>query len=459
MNKKLKPNSYAALDAENHFHPYSNARRIEEQGPMVISKGEGIYVWGDDGKKYLEAMAGLWSVAVGFGEERLIDAATKQLSKLPYYPSFSHKSHPAVAELSHKLVEMVGLDMSRVHFTNSGSEANDTAMKFVWYFNNALNKPKKKKIISRIKAYHGITIASGSLTGMPLMHNDFDLPIPQVLHTMCPHYWREGLEGETEDEFSSRCADELEKLILKEDPDTIAAFIGEPVMGAGGLIVPPAGYWEKIQKVCRKYDILIIADEVINGFGRTGKPFACELYGIKPDFIVLSKQITSSYMPMAAVLMTDKIYQVIADNTQKNIMFGSGFTASAHPVACAVALENISVIEENKLMDRVPMLQGQFQERLNMLEDIDIVGEARGIGLMGAVEVVHDKSPSKPFNPVGSAGPVIAECAHKNGLIVRAIGDTLAVCPPLIITEEQIDELFDKFTQSLIDGSKLLKEK
>ena len=456
MTETLKPNSYAALDAANHFHPYSNARRIENQGPMVISKGKGIYVWDDDGKKYLEAMAGLWSVAVGFGEERLVKAATKQLELLPYYPSFSHKSHPAVAELSHKLVNMVGLDMSRVHFTNSGSEANDTAMKFVWYYNNALNRPKKKKIISRIKAYHGITIASGSLTGLPLMHNDFDLPISQVFHTLCPHYWREGLEGESEEEFSTRCANELEKLILKEDPETIAAFIGEPVMGAGGLIVPPEGYWKKIQAVCNKYDILIIADEVINGFGRTGTKFACELYGIKPDFIVLSKQITSSYMPMAAVLMTDKIYQVIADNTEKNVMFGSGFTASAHPVACAVALENIKILEEDKLMERVPILEPHFLKRLKMLEEIDIVGEARGVGLMGAVEVVHDKSPSKPFDPIGSAGPVIAECAHKNGLIVRAIGDTLAVCPPLIITEEQIDELFDKFSQSLIDGSKIL---
>ena len=453
MTDNLKPNSYAALDAENHFHPYSNARRIENQGPMVISKGKGIYVWDDDGKKYLEAMAGLWSVAVGFGEERLVNAATKQLELLPYYPSFSHKSHPAVAELSHKLVNMVGLDMSRVHFTNSGSEANDTAMKFVWYYNNALNRPKKKKIISRIKAYHGITIASGSLTGLPLMHNDFDLPISQVLHTLCPHYWREGLEGESEEEFSTRCANELEKLILKEDPDTIAAFIGEPVMGAGGLFVPPKGYWKKIQSVCNKYD------EVINGFGRTGTNFACELYGIKPDFIVLSKQITSSYMPMAAVLMTDKIYQVIADNTEKNVMFGSGFTASAHPVACAVALENIKILEDDKLMERVPILEPHFQKRLKMLEEIDIVGEARGVGLMGAVEVVHDKSPSKQFDPVGSAGPVIAECAHKNGLIVRAIGDTLAVCPPLIITEEQIDELFDKFSQSLIDGSEILKSR
>ena len=277
MTETLKPNSYAALDAANHFHPYSNARRIENQGPMVISKGKGIYVWDDDGKKYLESMAGLWSVAVGFGEERLVKAATKQLELLPYYPSFSHKSHPAVAELSHKLVNMVGLDMSRVHFTNSGSEANDTAMKFVWYYNNALNRPKKKKIISRIKAYHGITIASGSLTGLPLMHNDFDLPISQVFHTLCPHYWREGLEGESEEGFSTRCANELEKLILKEDPETIAAFIGEPVMGAGGLIVPPEGYWKKIQAVCNKYDILIIADEVINGFGRTGTKFACEL--------------------------------------------------------------------------------------------------------------------------------------------------------------------------------------
>ena len=213
-------------------------------------------------------------VAVGFGEERLVKAAQKQLETLPYYHSFTHKSHPAVAELSQKLTEIVGLDMTHAHYTNSGSEANDSAMKMVWYYNNALNRPEKKKIISRFKAYHGITIASGSLTGIPMMHNDFDLPLKQVLHTRCPHFWREGQEGETEEEFASRCAKELENLILDEGPDTVAAFFGEPVMGAGGLIVPPKTYWQKIQKVCKKYDVLIVADEVINGFGRTGKRFA-----------------------------------------------------------------------------------------------------------------------------------------------------------------------------------------
>ena len=452
MTDKIKPNSYAALDAAHHFHPYSNARKIEDLGPMVIEKGKGIKVWDDQGNEYIEAMAGLWSVAVGFGEDRLVEAAKKQLETLPYYHSFTHKSHPSVAELSQKLTDMVGLGMTHVHYTNSGSEANDSAMKMIWYYNNALNRPKKKKIISRMKAYHGITIASGSLTGIPMMHNDFDLPIDGVLHTRCPHYWREGEEGETEEEFATRCANELEDLILKEDPETVAAFFGEPVMGAGGLIVPPKTYWEKIQEICKKYDVLIVADEVINGFGRTGKKFACELYGIEPDFLILSKQITSNYIPMGVVLLTDRIYQAIADNTVKNNLYGSGFTSSGHPVACAVALANIKILEEDGLMDGVPVLEPIFQQRLKNLEEKELVGEARGVGLMGAVELVSDKKTLSTFDPIGSAGPVLAEVGHSEGIILRAIGDVLAVCPPLIITEDEINELFDRFERTLDKG-------
>ena len=452
MTDKIKPNSYAALDAAHHFHPYSNARKIEDLGPMVIEKGKGIKVWDDQGNEYIEAMSGLWSVAVGFGEDRLVEAAKKQLETLPYYHSFTHKSHPSVAELSQKLTDMVGLGMTHVHYTNSGSEANDSAMKMIWYYNNALNRPKKKKIISRMKAYHGITIASGSLTGIPMMHNDFDLPIDGVLHTRCPHYWREGEEGETEEEFATRCANELEDLILKEDPETVAAFFGEPVMGAGGLIVPPKTYWKKIQEICKKYDVLIVADEVINGFGRTGKKFACDLYGIEPDFLILSKQITSNYIPMGVVLLTNRIYQAIADNTVKNNLYGSGFTSSGHPVACAVALANIKILEEDGLMDRVPILEPIFQQRLKNLEEKELVGEARGVGLMGAVELVSDKKTLSTFDPIGRAGPVLAEVGHSEGIILRAIGDVLAVCPPLIITEDEINELFDRFERTLDKG-------
>ena len=452
MTDKIKPNSYAALDAAHHFHPYSNARKIEDLGPMVIEKGKGIKVWDDQGNEYIEAMAGLWSVAVGFGEDRLVEAAKKQLETLPYYHSFTHKSHPSVAELSQKLTDMVGLGMTHVHYTNSGSEANDSAMKMIWYYNNALNRPKKKKIISRMKAYHGITIASGSLTGIPMMHNDFDLPIDGVLHTRCPHYWREGEEGETEEEFATRCANELEDLILKEGPETVAAFFGEPVMGAGGLIVPPKTYWKQIQEICKKYDVLIVADEVINGFGRTGKKFACDLYGIEPDFLILSKQITSNYIPMGVVLLTNRIYQAIADNTVKNNLYGSGFTSSGHPVACAVALANIKILEEDGLMDRVPILEPIFQQRLKNLEEKELVGEARGVGLMGAVELVSDKKTLSTFDPIGSAGPILAEVGHSEGIILRAIGDVLAVCPPLIITEDEINELFDRFERTLDKG-------
>ena len=436
MTDKIKPNSYAALDAAHHFHPYSNAKRIEKQGPMVIAKGKGIKVWDDQGNEYIEAMAGLWSVAVGFGEERLVEAAKKQLETLPYYHSFTHKSHPAVAQLSQKLTEIVGLNMTHAHYTNSGSEANDSAMKMIWYYNNALNRPEKKKIISRFKAYHGITIASGSLTGIPMMHNDFDLPIKQVLHTRCPHYWREGKEGETEEEFATRCANELEDLIISEGPETVAAFF-RTCNGRRRINCTSKDLLAKDTRSRKKYDILIVADEVINGFGRTGKRFACELYGIEPDLIILSKQITSNYIPMGVVLMTDKIYEPIAENTVKNNLYGSGFTSAGHPVACAVALENIKILEEEGLMERVSSLEPIFQERLKNLEKKELVGEARGVGLMGAVELVSDKDSSAPFDPLGSAGPILAETGHSEGIILRAIGDVLAVCPPLIIEKKR----------------------
>lgn len=297
-----RPNSPEARDISYHMHAYTNARKHEEAGPLVIEKGDGIYVEDLAGNRYIEAMAGLWSVAVGFSEKRLVDAAVRQMSKLPYYHDFGSKSHSPLIDLAEKLVQMAPVPMSKAYFTNSGSEANDTAMKMIWYRSNALGQPARKKIISRIRGYHGVTIASASLTGLPNNHISFDLPIASVLHTSTPHHWREALPGESEEQFSSRLADDLEKLILAEGPETIAAFFGEPIMGAGGVIVPPAGYWEKIQAVLSKYDILIVADEVICGFGRTGEMFGSQTFGIRPDIMVLSKQISSSYLPISALL-------------------------------------------------------------------------------------------------------------------------------------------------------------
>nr|WP_157619535.1 aspartate aminotransferase family protein [Skermanella stibiiresistens] len=449
MNVAL--NSLHARDITYQLHPYTNARRHEEVGPIIIDRGEGVYVYDDSGKQYIEAMAGLWSVAVGFGEKRLVDAAARQMAKLPYYHTFSGKAHEPSILLAERLVKMAPNGLSRVFFTNSGSEANDTVVKMVWYYNNAIGKPEKKKFISRISGYHGITIASGSLTGLPINQRGFDLPLPMMKHVGCPHHYRWSEPGETEEAFADRLAAELEAKILEEGPETVAAFIGEPVMGAGGVLVPPATYWEKVQEVCRRYDVLVVADEVINGFGRTGTKFACERFNIKPDILVISKQLTSSYQPLAAILFSDKIYQGIADQSAEIGSFGHGFTTSGHPVATAVAMENLDIIEERGLMENAAIVGEVLQAELRRFADHPLVGEVRGVGLIAAVELVADKATKAKFDPFGKVGAKFFQQGHEHGLIIRAIGDTIAFCPPLIITEEQIREVVSRFARTLKD--------
>ncbi|WP_299732301.1 aminotransferase [uncultured Tateyamaria sp.] len=284
----IMPNSQEARDIAYHMHAYTNAARHAEIGPTVMTGGEGIYVKDNTGKRYIEAMAGLWSVAVGFSEQRLIDAATRQMQALPFYHNFTHKSHGPAIDLAERLINMAPVPMSKVHYTNSGSEANDTIMKLIWYRSNAMGKPEKKKIISRERAYHGVTVGAASLSGLPYMQQSFDLPIPGIFHTTCPHYWKEGRDGESEEQFATRCAQDLDNLIQAEGPETVAAFYSEPLMGAGGVIIPPKTYWEKIQAVLDKYDILLVADEIICGFGRTGKMFGSETFGIRPDVMIMS---------------------------------------------------------------------------------------------------------------------------------------------------------------------------
>jgi 4-aminobutyrate--pyruvate transaminase len=443
------PNSLHARDIAYHIHPYTNMRKHERTGPIVIERGEGIYVYDDQGREYIEALAGLWSVGVGFGEKRLVEAAARQMAKLPYYHTFSHKSHQPAIELAEKLVKMSPAGLDHVFFTNSGSEANDTAIKFVWYYNNALGREKKKKFIARNGGYHGITIASGSLTGLQVNQRGFDLPLPFVTHVTCPHYYRFAEQGETEETFADRLAAELEATILAEGPDTVAAFIGEPVIGAGGVLVPPRTYWEKVQAVCRRHDVLVVADEVINGFGRLGTLFACEHYGISPDILVVSKQITSSYQPLAAVLISDAIYQGVADHSDRLGTFGHGFTGSGHPVATAVGLENLAIIEERNLVANAATVGAHLQARLREFADHPLVGEVRGIGLIAAVELVTDKASKAKFDPPGKAGGYLSERAHEHGLIIRAMQDSIAFCPPLIITEVQVDEMVARFAHAL----------
>jgi 4-aminobutyrate---pyruvate transaminase len=452
-----QPNSPEARDKKYHLHAYTDARRHQEVGPMIIEKGDGVYVEDSTGKRYIEAMAGLWSVGVGFSEPRLVAAAAEQMAKLPFYHNFSHKAHSPLIDLSEKLVTMAPVPMSKAFFTNSGSEANDTAMKMVWYRSNALGQPQRKKLISRKRGYHGVTIASASLTGLPNNQISFDLPIANVLHTESPHHWRDALPGETEEQFSTRLADELEKLILAEGPETVAALWGEPVMGAGGVVVPPAGYWEKIQAVLTKYDILLVADEVICGFGRTGKMFGSETFEMRPDIIVMSKQISSSYLPISALMINDKVFEPLADESNRIGTFGHGFTGGGHPVAAAVALENIKIIEERDLVGNARDVGAYMQKRLRELASHELVGEVRGIGLIAAVELVADKQAKTPWGKVGALGGLVNGLLQQNGVISRNMGDALAFCPPLIITKPQVDTVVDAVKASLDAALKQVK--
>ncbi len=445
----IRPNSPAARDIASVLHPYTNLKTHEGTGPLIIERGQGVRVFDDEGKEYIEAMAGLWCTALGFGEERLVEAAAAEMRRLPFYHHFTHKSHNAGIDLAEKLLEISPAPMSKVFFANSGSEANDTAAKLVWYVNNALGRPEKKKIISRVKGYHGVTIASASLTGLPKNHEDFDLPIAGILHADCPHHYRFAEDGESEEDFSTRLAGNLEALIEDEGPETIAAFIAEPVMGAGGVIVPPRTYFDKIQKVLRKYEVLLIADEVICGFGRTGNMWGSQTYDLKPDMITMAKALTSAYLPMSALMISAPIYQALVTESEKVGTFAHGFTYSGHPVPAAVAMETLRIYEERDIVALVRGVAGRFQERLNGFADHDLVGETRGVGLIGGVELVADKKTKAAFDPPGRVGAQCAKFAEGHGLITRAIGDTMAFSPPLIISNSEIDEMFDRFAKAL----------
>jgi 4-aminobutyrate--pyruvate transaminase len=437
-----------ARDIAYHFHGYTNALRHSEVGPMIIEDGEGIYVIDSEGRRYIEGLSGLWSVGVGFNEPRLIHALTEQARKLPFYHNFGHKSHGPAIDLAEKLVALAPVPMSKVFYTNSGSEANDTVLKMIWYRSNALGKPEKKKVIARLRGYHGVTIASGSLTGLPNNHRSFDLPIDRVLHTTSPHYWKEGQPDETEEEFATRCASDLEALIQREGAETIAAFFAEPVMGAGGVITPPATYFEKIQAVLSKHDILFVADEVICGFGRTGRMFGSETYGIRPDVMVMSKQITSSYVPFSAIMVNDRVYDPIAQESGRIGTFGHGFTAGGHPLGAAVALENLAIIEERNLVANARDVGAHFRGRLEQLRSSARVGEVRGVGLIAALELVDDKQAKSVAN-AGELGGLMNAAMQRRGLISRNMADAVAFCPPLITTRAQADDMFEIIAASL----------
>ena len=440
----------AVRDIETVIHPYTNLDTFRTTGPMIIERGEGIYVFDNGGNKYIEGLSGLWCTSLGYNEKELMEAAAEQYRQIPFTHTFGGKSHERAAEAAERLKAIAPHAASKVLFCGSGSEANDQQVKLVWYYNNALGRTKKKKFISRIRGYHGVTVASASLTGLPANHRDFDLPMAGVIHTDCPHYYRYAEPGETEDEFTTRLAKNLEETIIREDPETVAAFIAEPIMGAGGVVIPPVGYFEKIQAVLKKYDIYFIADEVICGFGRTGNMFGSETFNMKPDSISVAKALSSAYFPIAAVTVGEEMYQAMIDESKKIGTFGHGFTYTAHPVGAAIAAKTLEIYEKRNIVGHVRSVQPTFEARVARLADHPLVGHTRACGLIGAVELVADKGSKKSFDAAAGIGAAVVAAAQRNGLILRALaGDIVAFCPPLIITTEQVNEMFDAVEKAL----------
>jgi 4-aminobutyrate--pyruvate transaminase len=442
-------NSAHARDIAYLVHQQTDLKTYREKGGTLIQRGEGVYVYDDAGNKYLEAMAGLWCASLGFSEKRLADAAYKQMLELPYYHTFFHRGHLPGVDLAEKLISIAPKPMSKVLFQCSGSEANDAAIKLVWYYHNAIGKPAKKKIIGRQRGYHGNTVAAVSVSGQPHMVAEFDLPLPMFRHTDNPNYYRFHEAGESEEQFSARMAANLEKLIVAEGPETIAAFFAEPVQGGGGALTPPAGYFEKIQPILKKYEILFIADEVICGFGRTGNMWGTQTYKLEPDMISCAKALSAAYQPISALMIPEKIHDAMIAQSGKIGSFGHGFTYGGHPVSCAVALETLKIYEERDILGHVRKMSPLMQNGLKALEDHPLVGNARGVGLIAGVEVMKDKKTRTPFAPERKAGVLVQDKCQEFGLIVRAIGDRIAFTPPLIINEAEIAEMLGTFRKGL----------
>lgn len=429
-------------DTSHHLHPYTKPSQLAQDGPLVIVKGDGVRVIDDNGKSYLEGMSGLWCASLGFSESRLADAAYRQMQVLPYYHSFMGRVASTTAELVEKMMKWAPVPMGRVLFANSGSESNDAAFKLVRYYNNVLGRPEKKKVIARVKGYHGSTMAAAALSGLPACHTLFDLPLPGILHVGCPHYYQYALPGESIDQFTDRLIDELEKTILREGPETVAAFIAEPVVGGGGVIIPPPDYYPRLQAVLRKYDILFIADEVISGFGRLGEPFGTQVFDLKPDIITVAKMLSSGYAPISALYISEAICEAVAVGGDSVGVFGHGFTYTGHPVAAAVALETLRIYESDDVIGHVRRVGPRLQSGLRALAKHPLVGEARGMGLIGALELAEDPSQRKPFAPNKGVGAYAVKRALSHGLMLRALpGDVIAFSPPLIINDAEIDEM------------------
>lgn len=440
------PSNLEALDRAHFFHPSTHvAKHVRGESPeRVIVGGKGITIVDDQGRESLDAFAGLYCVNVGYGRTEIADAIAEQARKLAYYHAYAGHATEAAIRLASRVVARAPHGMRSVYFGLSGSDANETQLKLIRYFNNCLGRPRKKKVISRWRGYHGSGLATGSLTGLELFHKAFDLPLPGFLHTRAPYFYREADAGESERQFSNRCASELERLIVSEGPDTVAAFIAEPVLGTGGLVPPPEGYWDAVQPILRKYDVLLVADEVVTAFGRVGRWFGCERYGIEPDLITVAKGMSSGYLPISGVIVGDRVWKVLQEGTDRFGSFGHGWTYSAHPVCAAAANANLDIVEREQLVEHAETVGEYFQQQLRAaFSNHALVGDARGVGLLGAIEFVADRARKRRFDPALAVGARVAQECLARGLIARAMpqGDILGFAPPLVVTKSDVDRI------------------
>ena len=429
-------------------YPTTNLKHVEQ---LNIVRGDGVYVYDDSGKEYLEGLAGLWCASLGYGNAELIEAITDQLKTLSYSHMFGGRTHNVVIQLAEQLSEMLPVKNSKIFFANSGSEANDSHIKMLRYYFNVTGEPQKKKIIALERSYHGVTVASAALTGLPANHTHFDLPVDAlgVIRAESPHYYRGRKDNETEREFCERIIGNLEDLILRENPETIAAFVAEPIGGASGVVVAPENYFPEVENLLTKYDIMLWSDEVICGFGRTGSPFGCQTMGFNPQLVSLAKQLSSAYLPISASVIPEYMHEAMIEPSSKVGVFGHGYTYTGHPAACAAALKTLEIYKRDDLFEHAAEMGEYLQTRLKEFDSHPLVGEVRGRGLLAAVELVANKHSGEAFNDT-SVGAYAKQACQDNGLLIRAVGgNSIAFCPPLIITTDQIDEMVDKFSLAI----------
>lgn len=444
--------SITDLDKQSFIHPFTSLAQNLKVGPKVMAQARGIYVSDLAGKEFIDAMAGLWCVNIGWGHEEMADAIADQVRQLSYFHSFAGMGTEPSIRLASKVTQLTPGNLNKIFFGNSGSDANDTNVKLVWYYNNLRGKPQKKKIISRQRAYHGVTVAAASLTGLESLHKAFDIPLPQIRHAEAPHYYRNADPDMTERDFSTYLAGKLEALILEEGPETVAAFIAEPIQGAGGVIVPPEGYFEAIQPVLKKYEVLLIADEVICGFGRCGTWFGSQYFHIAPDIMTIAKGLTSGYIPMSGSIISDDIWEILVDGSEEVGAFAHGYTYTAHPVAAAAGLANIGIMERLNLVENAETVGAYFQQKLRAaFSEHPLVGEVRGVGLIAAIEFVKDRTTKETFDSGMEIGSRMAKLCMDEGLICRSLPMTTAMAfsPPLVLTTEEADEIIERFSRAL----------